>query len=101
MRKAGYEGDIWLYSSDYSDNLATNGVTRFLEYFIPCIEKLENVYMEVRTKSSNIQDLLPFNAPKNTEIAFSLNPQEIITQYESKTSSLDDRLEAVNTLLQK
>jgi len=39
--------------------------------------------------------------PKNTEIAFSLNPQELIEKYEKKTTSLDERLQAIQTLLDK
>ena len=39
--------------------------------------------------------------PKNTEIAFSLNPQELIDKYEQKTPSLDKRIASINTLLDK
>jgi hypothetical protein len=39
--------------------------------------------MEIRTKSSNIKPLLDLGfVPKNTEIAFSLNPQILIDKYE-------------------
>ncbi|MDP3381629.1 MAG: hypothetical protein Q8S84_09375 [bacterium] len=37
--------------------------------------------------------------PKNTEIAFSLNPQILIDKYEKSTSSLDARIEAINKLI--
>jgi len=39
--------------------------------------------------------------PKNTEFAFSLNPQELIDKYEKGTSNLEDRIKAINTLLEK
>jgi hypothetical protein len=39
--------------------------------------------MELRTKSGNIKPLLDLNfVPKNTEICFSLNPQNLIDKYE-------------------
>jgi hypothetical protein len=39
--------------------------------------------METRTKSGNVQSLLDLDIiPQNTEIAFSLNPQAIIENYE-------------------
>ena len=59
--------------------------------------------MESRTKSSNIQSLLSLenkslNHFSNTEISFSLNPQSIIDSFEHKTSSLEQRIAAINTL---
>ncbi len=60
------------------------------------------IMMEIRTKSANIKPLLDlWFVPKNTEIAFSLNPQDLIEKYEKWTSSLDDRIKAVNILLEK
>jgi spore photoproduct lyase len=37
--------------------------------------------------------------PKNTEIAFSLNPQILIDKYEKWSANLDDRIDAINKLL--
>ena len=91
---------IWFYSSDYSDILWMDWFSWFCKEFIPFFEKYENVMMEVRTKSSNIKPLLDlWFIPKNTEIAFSLNPQEMIDKYEKWTSSLEARIIAINKLL--
>ncbi|MDD5213337.1 MAG: hypothetical protein PHG82_02845 [Candidatus Gracilibacteria bacterium] len=87
------------YSSDYSDNLATDNLTDFTSEFIPFFETLENTKLEIRTKSNNIGNLLKITAPKNTEIAFSLNPSEVVEAYEHKTTSLDERIKSINTLL--
>lgn len=87
------------YSSDYSDNLATDNLTDFTSEFIPFFETLENTKLEIRTKSNNIWNLLKLNPAKNTEIAFSLNPKEVIETYEHKTSPLDERIKSINTLL--
>ena len=60
-----------------------NQLSDFHQSFIPFFEQFDNVLMETRTKSGNIQSLLNMGlVPKNTEIAFSLNPQTIIDQYE-------------------
>ncbi|MDR2640282.1 MAG: hypothetical protein LBC61_02930 [Candidatus Peribacteria bacterium] len=76
-------GEIWFYSSDYSDILAMNSITNFIEEFVPFFESLPNAMMEIRTKSSNIKPLLDLGfVPKNTEICFSLNPQNLIDNYE-------------------
>lgn len=90
------------YSSDYSDILWSNKISNFLEEFVPFFEKFDNVMMEVRTKSTNIQDILDlWFIPKNTEFAFSLNPQVVIEKYEKWTSPLDDRIKAINKLLEQ
>jgi DNA repair photolyase len=58
--------------------------------------------MEIRTKSGNIKSILDlWFIPKNTEFAFSLNPQILIDKYEHWTSSLDDRIKSINILLDK
>lgn len=94
--------EIWFYSSDYSDILWMDGFSNFASEFLPFFEEYDHVKMEVRTKSANIQPLLDvWIIPKNTEIAFSLNPQELIDAYEKGTSSLDQRLDAINALLEK
>lgn len=91
---------IWFYSSDYSDILWMNKITWFCEEFIWFFEKYDNVMMEIRTKSSNIQPLIDlWFIPQNTEISFSLNPQILIEKYEKWTSSLDDRIKSINKLL--
>lgn len=101
VRNTWYKDIIWFYSSDYSDNLAIDDLTQFTKYFIPFFDQFENVKMEIRTKSTNIKNILLLEPSKNVEIAFSLNPSEIISKYELKTPSLDMRLKAINTLIDK
>jgi len=97
-----YKNKIWFYSSDYSDILGMNNISGYLEEFIPFFEELENTMMEVRSKSANIKPILDlWFVPKNTEFAFSLNPQELIDKYEHWTSSLEDRIKSINILLEK
>ncbi|MDR2411345.1 MAG: hypothetical protein LBD88_01855 [Candidatus Peribacteria bacterium] len=58
LDKGGQRGVLtWFYSSDYSDILALNDLTNFVEEFVPFFEKLENAMMEIRTKSNNIKPL--------------------------------------------
>jgi len=90
----------WFYSSDYSDNLAVDNITGFTNEFIDFFWSLKNSKMEIRTKSINIKWLLNLKPNNNVEIAFSLNPTEIISKYELKTPSLDLRINAINKLLE-
>jgi hypothetical protein len=93
-----YKDKIWFYSSDYSDILGMDNISGFLEEFVPFFENIplspalspkgrkgvESIaMMEIRTKSANIKPILDLGfVPKNTEFAFSLNPQELIDKYE-------------------
>ncbi len=111
--KSWKQNEIWFYSSDYSDILWMDWFSWFCNEFIPFFETLNlslvegewlhiesEIFMEIRTKSSNIKPLLDlWFIPKNTEIAFSLNPQKLIDKYEKWTSSLDARINSINKLL--
>jgi len=107
-----YKNKIWFYSSDYSDILWMDNISGFLWEFVEFFEKIPHpnpplsgegtAMMEIRTKSGNIKPILDlWFIPKNTEFAFSLNPQELIDKYEHGTSNLDDRIKAINTLVEK
>jgi spore photoproduct lyase len=48
----------------------------------------------------NIWNLLKLKPSKNIEIAFSLNPSEVINIYELKTPQLDLRIKAIKTLIE-
>ena len=104
LRTTWYKGQITFYASNYSDIQWLDSLSWFNAYFIPFFEQFENVLMETRTKSANIDSLLlcnnlrPF---KNTEIAFSLNPEEIIGRFEKATAPLAARYNAITTLLEK
>jgi len=99
IKKTEVNNPIWFYTSDYSDNLAIDNLTKFTNEFVPFFDSLENVKAEIRTKSINIWNLLKLKPSKNIEIAFSLNPSEVIKKYELKTSLLDARIASINTLL--
>ena len=102
LRNEWYQWQITFYSSNYSDIQWLDYISKFNESFIPFFETFNNVLMEIRTKSGDIESLLKINNGipyKNTEISFSLNPKEIIQKYEKWTASLDKRLQAIQTLL--
>jgi len=102
FRKNHSTEKICFYASNYWDIQAIDNIIGFNDFFIPFFEKFKNVIVESRTKSSNIQTLLKLeNIPKNFEIAFSLNPEEICKEYEIWASKLQNRIFAINQLLEK
>ncbi len=100
VREKDPHGSIIFYASDYSDIQWFDILSGFNESFIPFFEQFEGVICESRTKSANIATLRSFkDTPKNFEVAFSLNPEAIIAQFEHKSASLSLRIEAINILL--
>lgn len=93
------ETPIWFYTSDHSDNLAIDYLSEFTTNFFPFFDTLPNVKMEIRTKSANVSRILKLKPSANVEVAFSLNPSEVIEKYELKTPALDMRIAAINTLI--
>ena len=105
-RKKWFKWQITFYASNYADLLATEDISQFHQKFLPFCETLpDNVLIETRTKSDNITNLLNYtkqcNKPTDKlEIAFSLSPKQIAKQYEIWTATLEDKLEAINKLLE-
>ena len=108
-RRNWFNGQITFYASNYTDLLATEDISHFHENFLPFCETLpDNILIETRTKSANIT--APLNYAENLnwkpptlkmEIAFSLSPRDIASQYELWTATLDQKLNAINQLLEK
>jgi spore photoproduct lyase len=109
VRQSWFDGQITFYASNYADLLATENISHFHEKFLPFCESLpDNVLIETRTKSANITTLLDYaenlnwNSPtQKIEIAFSLSPRIIAQKYELWTANLDEKLQAINQLLEK
>lgn len=108
-RKSWFDGQITFYASNYADLLATENISHFHENFLPFCESLpNNVLIETRTKSANITTLIDHTKNLNwksptqkMEIAFSLSPRIIAKKYELWTAALDEKLNAINQLLEK
>ena len=106
-RQNWFESQITFYASNYADLLATEDISHFHENFLPFSETLpNNVLIETRTKSANITPLLNYaknckSPTQKMEIAFSLSPRIIAEKYELWTATLDEKLQAINQLLEK
>ena len=104
-RKTWFDGQITFYASNYTDLLATEDISQFHKNFLPFCETLpDNVLIETRTKSANITTLINYvkkwNKPTDKlEIAFSLSPKSIAEKYELWTAALEQKINAINTLI--
>ena len=77
------------------ENLVTEDLNENLEYFFKNSNK---GILTFPTKFNYIEPLINIKNKERLIPRMSLNPQEIITHFELKTSNLKDRLIAINTL---
>ncbi len=108
-RQSWFNDQLTFYASNYADLLATENISHFHKNFLPFCESLpNNVLIETRTKSANINTLLNYtenlkwkSPTQKIEIAFSLSPRIIAKKYELWTATLDEKIEAINKLIEK
>lgn len=103
----------WFFSGYDCDSLALEPVTHFmshcLDFFSQSAKRPSakngkvpaNAHLEIRTKSTQIRNLLKREPQSNCVIAYSLSPQPIVAEIEHKTPSLSKRIDALKQLQQQ
>lgn len=101
---------VWFFSGYDCDSLALEPVTHFmsccLDFFSQSSGQSDekapaNAHLEIRTKSTQIRNLLKREPLNNCVVAYSLSPQPIVAAIEHKTPSLTKRIDALNKLQQQ
>ena len=96
LRHAGQA--VWFYSGYDCDSLANEPMTRFTEYFLPLFERVENAWMELRTKSTQVRSLLSRSPLERVVVAFSFSDAHSHARLEHGVPSIDKRLDAMRRL---
>lgn len=81
-----------------SDLVLENTITNNLEWTIESFAKKERGFLTFPTKFHMVDSILPLNHKGRIITRMSVNPQPIIMKVEFGTSSLDDRITAINKL---
>jgi len=89
---------VWFFSGYDCDSLAYEPVTGFAEYFVPFIAKTENAWLELRTKSTQIRQLLKQEPCERVITAFSFTDAYSHEKLEHGVPSISKRIEAMKTL---
>lgn len=76
------------------DSLALDHITGLMKILVPFFSGFKKGFLMLLTKSSNIDNLLSIGSNENTVVSWSLNPNQIIHQYELGTADLDERIKA-------
>src|SRR3989338_10836280 len=93
------QGEESYFFSGYDcDSLALESITHFAAEFLHFFARHPKAWLELRTKSVQIETLLDMDPVPNCVAAFSLNPENIVKALEEKTPSFERRLDAMERL---
>lgn len=95
LKAASSNMPIYFFSGYDCDSLAYEPVSGFLREFIPFFRDLNNACLELRTKSTNIKELLKQPSYPHCIVAFSFTPDEISREIEHKVPSVAKRITAM------
>jgi spore photoproduct lyase len=83
-----------LGTGELSDSLALDPVFPLSQILIPFFAERSLGVLELKTKSAEVDHLLPLNHRRRTIVSWSLNPNTIIEEEEAGTTSLELRIDA-------
>jgi spore photoproduct lyase len=83
-----------LGTGELSDSLALEPIFPFSQFLVPFFAKRRNGVLELKTKSANVDLLLPLDHRGKAIISWSLNPPSVIEREERRTAPLEERIGA-------
>ena len=89
---------IWFFSGYDCDSLALEPVAGFAGFFIDALHSKQNIWLELRTKSTQIRSLLERPPASNVVAAFSITPENISDELEHGVPSVGKRISAMQNL---
>jgi len=90
----------WFHAGEFSDSLALSHITGEIPLYYDFFSYYPQAFLEFRTKSVNIKEILKQDPLENIITSFSLSPKEKIKNNDLKTPSLNSRLSAIKRLHQ-
>jgi spore photoproduct lyase len=98
INKTPGQDPIYFFSGYDCDSLALESVTGFISSFLDFFREQARAWVELRTKSVAIQELLQREAFERCVVAFSLTPPSVALQVEHGAPSIEKRLDAMQKL---
>ena len=92
--------DVLFHAGETADALALEHFSGFAADAVGFFAQFENATLELRTKSANVEAILPLRHAGRTVVSWTLTPTEIIAQYERGAASLEGRLKAASMCAQ-
>jgi len=81
-------------TGEFTDSLMFDEITGISRSLVSATAGIKNLFLEFKTKSANIDHILEIENKGNTVLAWSLNTEKNINEYEAGTASLEERLHA-------
>jgi len=91
---------VWFFSGYDCDSLAAEPMTHFAAEFLPFFAARPRAWLELRTKSVQVDALLEHDPIDNCVVAFSFTPAEVHEELETGVPSVSLRLDAMRRLAQ-
>lgn len=92
---------VYLCISYDTDILALENILHYGEKWINFARENKDLKIELRTKSASFESIKHVRPSENVILAWTLSPQKITENYESKTPSLDQRLNSAKEAIDK
>jgi len=90
---------VWFYSGYDCDSLANEPMTQFTDYFIPQIASIDNAWLELRTKSTQIRSMLKLQPVSRVVTAFSFSDHFSHSKLEHGVPTIARRIDAMRRLI--
>ena len=85
---------------ELGDSLALEEESGQARALIPRFAQLNNVLLELKTKSDCVESILDLDHQEKTVVSWSLNSEKIVYEQEHRTASLENRLMAMKKVVQ-
>lgn len=90
---------VWFFSGYDCDSLAYEPVTRFARFFVPVFAQIDNAWLELRTKSTQVRQLLGLEPCERVVTAFSFTDQHSHRKLERGVPTFAKRIAAMQSLI--
>ncbi|HEX9970724.1 MAG TPA: DNA photolyase, partial [bacterium] len=81
-------------TGELADSLSTDHLTEYSKQLVPFFAGKKNTLIELKTKTTQIENFIHLNHQRRTVVAWSLSTPELIAREESWAPSLEQRLAA-------
>jgi spore photoproduct lyase len=81
-------------TGEFTDSLAFEKYTEYSKYLIPFFKNTKNLVLELKTKVSDIENILEQEPHDNVVISWSINTPSMARRFEKGAASIDERINA-------
>jgi len=87
-------------TGEMADSMAIDNILNFNEELVEFFSGFNNVILELKTKTNNIDNILSLKKHNRTVVSWSINPDKISINEEIGTANLNKRIEAIKKIVE-